>query len=330
MSATKQTLEERIIGDLRSQRSFRFSSAWRPRKSAAVVVPIIRDGSPRARGYLTIQEAKAVEIQDTGSIGAVRITNKEKLPVFVRVGSILQGKGTQSRAVSKSVMIAPGQMVEAKVNCVHHSHHIDMTAAFVAQSAHLAPASVEKELVGGDQGRVWSAVSNYGAAKHAMGGGEPAERGDNLAGMMDLNDRFTELVDELAKEIPNHEQQVGVVVFDDRGVYGLEVFGSPESWRVFNDAVVEKFGEVLVRRFDERVLDIRVKDENVLPSITTFLDALGRGEQTSESESVSETIKVMGAVCGEATFVGGEFVHLTAVRDEEYEAPAGFEANLIW
>ncbi len=326
MSTQERKLEERIIKDLKEQRTFRFSSPWRPRRSAALVVPVIRTVL-KARDYITIQEAKAVEIQDTGSIGVVRITNGETRPLFVRVGSLLEGKGTQSRAVNKSVMVAAGQTLEVGVNCVHHSHYIDPTAKFVVQARHLAPASVERGLVGADQETVWGAVSNYGAAKSALGGatgdgGYAPGPDDNLVGTLGITDRFTEMVDELTKEIPNHEEQVGLVVFDERGVYGIEVFDSPESWRVFNDAVVEKFAEVLVPRVDERVLDVSVKDENVVRAIVGFLEALQDGAASSESDEGWETVNVTGGVCCEATFAAGQFVHLTAVRDDEALAQA--------
>lgn len=316
MSTSIGVLEE-VLEDLKAQRTFRLSAAWRPKGSAALVVPVIRTGS-RPRAYLTIQEAKSVEILDTGDIGRVQVRNGEKLPVFVRVGSLLEGKGTQSRAVNKSVTIGSGETVDVGVNCVHHSHGIDPSASFEAVTGHLAPASVERHLVGANQGGVWAAVAHYNASKQAMGGGTNSlGQTDNLVGEFNTTDRFTAMVDRLVKEIPNHEGQVGVVVFDDRGVYGMEVFDSPDSWRVFNSAVVEKFGELLVGRLDERILDVRVREDKVAESVASFLDQLKESCIGPEGSGDPEKVQFGGRYCGEVSFHASEFVHLTAVRGEE-------------
>ena len=321
MSTNIGVLEE-LLEDLKAQRTFRLSAAWRPKGSAALVVPVIRTGS-RPRAYLTIQEAKSVEILDTGDIGRVQVRNGEKLPVFVRVGSLLEGKGTQSRAVNKSVVIGPGDTVEVGVNCVHHSHGIDSTASFAAVAKHLAPASVERHLVGGNQGAVWAAVEGFTASKQEMGGGTVGlGRVDDLVGEFNSADKFTDMVDRLVKEIPNHEGQVGVVVFDEGGVYGMEVFDSPDSWRVFNSAIVEKFSELLLGRFDESVLEVRVREEKVAESVASFLDALKDGAVSLDESAGCSTVQIGGRYCGEVSFEANRFVHLTAVRSEATEAEA--------
>lgn len=322
MSTNIGMLDE-VLEELRAQKTFRLSAAWRPKGSAALVVPVIRT-VPRARGYLTIQEAKEVEILDTGEIGRVQVKNNKKLPVFVRVGSFLEGKGTQSRAVNKSVIIASGETADVGVNCVHHSHFIDPSASFAAVKGHLAPSSVERHLVRGDQGGVWAAVQGFAAVKQEMGGARSGlGTGDNLVGEFNSADKFTEMVDRLVKEVPNHEGQVGVVVFDERGVYGIEVFDSEESWKVFNAAVVEKFGELLLGRFDERVLEVKVREERVAESVMSFLDGLRECQLVLDESGSCSTVQIDGKYSGEVSFEGNAFVHLTAVRGEDSQEEAG-------
>jgi hypothetical protein len=316
MSTNVSVLDE-LLEDFRAERTFRLSAAWRPKGSAALVVPVIRTVA-RVRGYLTIQEAKEIEISDTGDIGRVEVRNGEKVPVFVRVGSLLEGKGTQSRAVNKSIIIAPGETVDVGVNCVHHSHSIDPSASFAAVKTHLAPAAVERHLVRGDQGGVWAAVQGFTSAKQAMSGSQTGlGASDNLVGEFDSADKFTEMVDRLVKEIPNHEGQVGVVIFDERGVYGVELFDSPDSWKVFNAAVVEKFGELLLGRFDERVLEVKVREEKVTESVMSFLDGLRESQLSVDESGGCGTVQIGGKYSGEVSFDADRFVHLTAVRGDE-------------
>jgi hypothetical protein len=181
---------------------------------------------------------------------------------------------------------------------------------------------VERELFGGGQQAVWGAVSRYTALKQTHGSAgirsaAQAKRTDNLVAELDVKDKFTEAVDNLAKEIPNHEEQVGLAIFDERGVYGMEIFDSPDSWKVFDTAVLNKFADVLVGKVDEKVLEIKVNDQQVTSSLREFLSEFGSVQVAQDEYGDCQTVNVLGdRVCGEVVFLNSKFVHLTAVRTE--------------
>src|SRR2546425_432011 len=50
------------------------------------------------------------------------------------------------------------------------------------------------------------------------------------------------------REIPRYESQCGILVYDEEGVAGVEVFDSPDSWTVLSRSVLERYGEVLARK----------------------------------------------------------------------------------
>jgi hypothetical protein len=314
------TLLGALLEDLAEQRTFRFSAPWRPRDSFAVVVPVIRTVETH-RDYLTLQESTRVQLKETGQVVIVQITNGETVPVFVRLGTVLKGVGTQSRAVNASVFVEPGETKDLSVNCVHATHPIGREAGFAPKMAQVAPVNVERGLFSREQGSVWSEVKAYSTAREEIGveSGTPTPL-DDLANRLGLEDRFSELVDRLIKELPNHEGQVGIVVLDESGVYGLEVFGSSESWIALSDSVVTKFGEKLVGRREGGCLEVRVNEAKAKDEIVQFLKAATHGGAVVvEQPEMTTTVRIEGRAIGEAIFRGRRFVHLTLLRNDARE-----------
>src|SRR6266568_3322399 len=92
-----QTIAEEKLG-------FRFGKPDRPSEaSLACILPILRETS-HERQYLTMPETEEVLILDSGSIYKVNLKNASKKNVFVRSGTIFEGKGTQSRALTRSTV----------------------------------------------------------------------------------------------------------------------------------------------------------------------------------------------------------------------------------
>ena len=72
---------------------------WKLPKAAGFLVPIIGRPPYGERGYILLSEAgDRVEFRDTGSISAVEVRNRSGGNVFIRKGTMLQGKDTQSRS----------------------------------------------------------------------------------------------------------------------------------------------------------------------------------------------------------------------------------------
>src|SRR5207249_3902820 len=119
-------------------------------------------------------------------------------------------------------------------------------------------------------------VSHYSRLRSRMGGSardraDLIGSSDNLVRELGLGDTFAKIIEEITKEVPTHEGQVGIVVLDENGVYGLEMFDSPESWKALSNGMMNKFGEIIVRKVDEKIIDVRVNAEKVKEGIIKFL-----------------------------------------------------------
>ena len=160
---------QNFVDDIREEKSgFKFGSPWRYSKSSlAAILPIIRKNSEK-RGYVTLAEAgKNVIIEDSGSISEAIITNKGKIPVFIRAGEMLKGS-TQTRTVIVSRVVMPGQTATVKIACIFMSKGIQQGAKF--SSAGYASNTVENMVMneaykgGGqnvNQSNIWGSVHTY-------------------------------------------------------------------------------------------------------------------------------------------------------------------------
>jgi hypothetical protein len=140
---------------------FKFGKPDRPSEnSLACILPILRETSQK-RQYITLPETEELHITDSGSINRLKFKNTSKDNVFIRSASLFEGKGTQSRALSRSAVIFPGQEVSLEVRCVHASHGIRKGFGF--EYGGVTPLSVDSVFYTSgftprDQHTMWSAV----------------------------------------------------------------------------------------------------------------------------------------------------------------------------
>lgn len=130
--------------------------------SLACILPILRETSQK-RQYITYAETEQVIATDSGSINKVNLENTSKEDVFLRSGTIFAGKGTQSRALTRSTVLHPGQKVVLDVRCVHQTHGINPGSEF--KYGGITPLSVDSQIYCGgytpkNQTDTWNAVRN--------------------------------------------------------------------------------------------------------------------------------------------------------------------------
>jgi hypothetical protein len=83
---------------------FKFGDPDRPSDtSLACILPILRETTHK-RQYITMPETEEVLVSDSGTINKINLKNGSKENVFVRSGTIFEGKGTQSRALTRSTV----------------------------------------------------------------------------------------------------------------------------------------------------------------------------------------------------------------------------------
>jgi hypothetical protein len=173
-STILQAISEESMG-------FRFGKPERPNESSlACILPLLRETS-QVRQYITLPETEQVLVFDSGTINKINLKNASRNNVFVRSGTIFEGKGTQSRALMRSAVLFPGTEVALDVRCVHQSHGIRSGAEF--KYGGITPLSVDTAVYQAgyrpqDQRATWNAVRDTSAVMQAMSGQEasPAAR----------------------------------------------------------------------------------------------------------------------------------------------------------
>lgn len=176
---TPKTLSTSTILQAISEESmgFRFGKPERPNESSlACILPILRETS-QERQYITLPETEQVLVFDSGTINKINLKNASKKNVFVRSGTIFEGKGTQSRAIMRSAVLFPGTEVALDVRCVHQTHGIRSGAEF--KYGGITPLSVDSAVYAAgyrpqDQHTTWDAVRSTTAVMQAMTGREEA------------------------------------------------------------------------------------------------------------------------------------------------------------
>ncbi|GAG92980.1 unnamed protein product, partial [marine sediment metagenome] len=260
----------RIIED------YEIGEPWKLSKGAGFVLPIMGVPPFPTRNYVILQEVlDKVTFKDTGDINGVDVHNQSGSNVFLRKGTMLKGIGTQSRAPIAGVVLEPrDKMIRIPVNCIHASHGISGGSAFMVMGA--APHSVYQGL--GRQSETWANISNYSARASAgimRAGGHSAMamafngRSDALVDVEESVGKFRDEVDDLLTQIPgDHVNQIGIAVFDLKGVVGVEVFDHPDSWHAFSKSITRSYSEVLT----EGVSDLyEIKMDKAEPVLKDWL-----------------------------------------------------------
>ena len=288
---------------------YRLGDPWKLPKGAGFVLPLLGEPPFPERDYVLLQEvADRVEFRDSGSIYGVEASNRSGRNVFVRRGTLLTGKGTQSRSPVSGVVLLPGkEFVTIPVNCVHQSHYISTGADFKAEG--VAPHSVYQAL--GKQSATWESIAGYtrkmrSSASRMLGRAEEPEleelRGvadDNLVGASAAVERLQSRVEDALGKIPgDHVDQVGVAVFDLDGVVGVELFDHPDSWRAFSESIIRSYGEVLTPEVGE-LYDIRL--DRAEPVLRAFLQRVEASERATIAETSSSCMRMFPSLSTQAS-----------------------------
>lgn len=312
---------------MKAFRRFKWGKPWRLNDRAmGVVVPIIREDKGE-RNYVILEEAKdKVEIKDTGRIGEVSVKSKSDKPVFIRGGTLLKGQGTQSRVVACGTIVMPEKeeivkggkvAVPVPVACVHSSHPISLGAGFDVVGKSHAPRIMMSYLRGHstDQHALWGSVNNFASLSADSGVGGVS---NDLIHTIEQVDRFKVDVEKIIDKVPTVENQVGMIVLDDKGVVGIEMFDHPGSWKALVKSIVKSYADVLGREDKDNIFEIKL--ERIIPMAQRFWEKLQtckEGEVLFECNG-AKTVSFKGdGIVGEYTVLNGEGIHAVATRVEK-------------
>lgn len=305
---------------------YEIGEPWKLTKGAGFVIPILGRPPFHDRNYLLLQEVlDKVKFKDTGDISEVDVSNRSGSNVFVRKGTLLKSKGSQPRSPVSGVVLEPEvEAIKIPVNCIHASRGIRRGVEFNAGG--LTPHSVYMAL--GDQSRTWGNISGYASAMRVRAGGSAAMSAalsplslNDLAGISEAVEEMKGTVEDALSQIPgDHVDQVGIAVFDLKGVAGVEVFDHPDSWHAFSESITRSYEEILAKEVSD-LYEVRM--DRAEPVLRDFLKKACDAERklvTSNSVSKIWALSAEG-VDGELAEVEGREIHLVLSRSRERRQP---------
>ncbi len=302
-----------------------FGAPWKlTEESLSAAIPLIMKAKSD-REYVLIQEVKdKVELTDTGNINRSTATNKSHKTVFVRKGTLLKGN-TQNRGVVIGTVLFPNQVKDLNIQCVHRTSGIVAGASFAAMPT-IAPRGVEQAFLNySGQMETWEAVAHDTRRLSALAVKSIGTANDNLIGAVEELSGdvggFREDIEKTLEKIPaSLNNQVGMVVIDSKGVYGVELFDHPDSWKAFSDSIARNYVDVLSEK-GKGLFTINL--EQTIPAAVEFIEALVNADQTVlEQEKTAKTCRLTGkGVVGEYTSLNNKVIHLIGSRKLEEVRP---------
>lgn len=316
---------------------FGFGSPWRyGENSTGVVLPILReDKEESVITYLLLVEAKEVEIVDTGKIDEVQLINKEELPVFIRMGELLQGS-TQERTAIISRLIMPGEKTTIAVKCVHAGRGISPGSIFTSggyspgrETYYTSQVFKKGNFSGVSQGCSWQMDRNFtGAMKSSIESwtgrsDSPIINADDMQDAMkvmdddlkDARDKVAKVYKDIVAKVPLLDYQIGIAILDTNGFDSLDCYDIPNSWKVVKEAMVEKETLSLAQENNSGLFEYKPER-----AVGIVKDVLGSGfsEKTIIDEKETKTITfAYKDHVGEAVIYNDDVIHLLIARKQE-------------
>ena len=318
---SEQVLVNRLLNE-----EYTVGEPWKLPKGTGFVLPILGAPPFLERSYVLLQEVKdQVTFTDSGGISRVDVMNRSGSPVYIRKGTVLKA-GSQPRSPISGYVLEPiVKSVPLAVNCIHASRGISAGDIFNVRG--LTPHSIYMAL--GDQGQTWGNARAWSRKTRAGGSGSAVRYAtgsylsaslsslgdDDIAGALDRIEEVKGTVEDVLASIPgDHVNQVGIAVFDLKGVVAVETFDHPDSWRAFSDSITRSYAEILTEESDL----YEVKTDKAASVLISFLRKVASAAKNLvTSNSVSNVFSLIGEkFSGEIVEIQGKEIHMTLARDE--------------
>ncbi len=204
-----------------------------------VVVPLtLAEADPLPQTWLTASQALQqgyLQVREGEGVPRLYVYNRSsKYPIFIPAGQVFDG-GKQNRSLADELVLAPRQRWTIPVFCVEQGRWSGIGSFHGGQ--YLAPPSLRATILSGrGQGAVWRHVA-WLQQELAV-----SSRSQNLLHTYQharIRGTINSFRHEVGSRLP--EQTVGVVLFHNRHLVAVEVFGSPKLAREMLPAVLEAF-----------------------------------------------------------------------------------------
>ena len=316
----KQPLKYFIETIISSKEGFKLGEPWKfSKNSMGVIIPIQRENAQK-RDYTTLPEVKDnITFKDTGSIQTIQVEKGVDIPLFIRAGTVLKGISGQDRATFHSVIVQPNKVVDLEVRCIHASRGIVAGGGFTYDG--YVPKMVYQSLNTGSQSKVWNSVSaTYKTMKAKSIGAFAVSdfslsvvKEDSLPEIKDAMKKLDTKMQDILKQVPVLENQIGAIIVGTNGVAGLEVFDHPDSWKAQYKEVIEKYSDELSEESNLFTFD----DTQVMAVVKTFLKTVADAS-SSEIHKGIYSVSMEGFI-GEYVTINEHVVHLFLLKKDEKE-----------
>jgi hypothetical protein len=200
--------------------------------------------------FLTLDEALdrealvIMEVNESGSVPELKVANRSDQKVLLLDGEELVG-AKQNRVLNVTILIAPQSETVIPVSCVEQGRWSYRSTQFGSESRAMSAQlrkrkseTVSENLKRGrqfrsDQGVVWEEIEN----KYAR---MSAERSPTMA-MADLYESHRDLSSEYLAAFRPVDKQIGIVVFIDGQVTGLELVAKFETFEKTHSKLVNSY-----------------------------------------------------------------------------------------
>ena len=336
---------QQFLGNiLQAKDGYDLGEPWKFSKDAmGVVIPILCSKT-FTRDYTTYPEVKdKIDFRDKGGISPITGKSDVKESVFIRAGTVLKGVSGQDRAVIYGMMMQPHEDIDVKVRCVHASRPTSHGGKF--EYSGLSPRVVQQSLRKG-QSETWRSVGNYYAMSNfslthddselrAMStrgarrfgatssishlddsqrvGAVKRIKHDDLPSIKEAQLEMDKNLQNILKQVPVLENQIGAVIVGMKGVVGVEAFNHSESWKVQYKEVIEQYTDELGQEAKDSLFTF--DDTKVMEITRKFLNDINSAT-FDMIDTDTFTIRMKGYL-GEAVRHNGHIVHMFVMENEE-------------
>lgn len=317
-------LQTYVKNILENKNGYRLGEPWKFSKSAiGAIIPILRDTNEK-RDYTTFPEVKdKVDFTDTGAVSDVKVKGID-LPLFIRSGTLLVGIAGQDRAVVHSTIVQPEKEIILDVRCVHASRPTSRGGGF--KYGGYTPRTVLQSLHTGNQGQVWNSVSNYSSQMSKRIGNSPmyscrsgnignvqtkSIKHDNLPEVKEAIEQLDKNFQEILKEVPVLENQVGAIIVGMKGVIGIESFDHPKSWKSQYKEAIGKYSDDLAG--DSKLFTF--DESQIMDTVITFLKNIIESTIETIDDGKTYAVRLEGYI-GEFVVLNSHMVHLFVMESK--------------
>ncbi|MHA1874049.1 MAG: ARPP-1 family domain-containing protein [Candidatus Heimdallarchaeaceae archaeon] len=323
---------KRFIKAIKEEKlGFHFDQPWcLEENSVMVIIPVLRKGR-RGRDYITLSEARKIEIKDTGSIDGIYVKNNGKKPVLISRGDIFKGE-TQERAAVHDYIIMPGRGLKVAVRCVHASKGI------VGGSEMRYVGKTPYDIDLSNQIRTWNTISCF-TGRVEEGSSTTCHvnclnstdftsvnySGFTGTGITDVSsnliircnddlvstlDDLTDSIKDVMKKIPYIKNQVGAIFVRKNEIIGMDVYDVPKSWDAIKKDIIKKEGKSFVKKDEDDLFEFRLNPKKAKPFLRKKLSVPFDEKVLYDGEYRIVELK-SDTLCGEGIIFRSKVIHLT-------------------